>query len=67
MAGGFMIVARGGATSTGAVLLKGVTTAQDKAEQANAAKSRFLSVMSHEIRTPLNGIIGINALLRKTR
>ena len=66
MAGGFLILLAA-VPLYGAVLLKGVTTAQDKAEQANAAKSRFLSVMSHEIRTPLNGIIGINALLRKTK
>jgi len=32
-------------------------------EQANAAKSQFLSNMSHEIRTPLNAIIGFSALL----
>lgn len=66
MAGGFLILLAA-VPLYGAVLLKGVTTAQDKAEQANEAKSRFLSVMSHEIRTPLNGIIGINALLRKTK
>ncbi len=30
------------------------------AEQANRAKSAFLSNMSHEIRTPLNAIIGLN-------
>jgi two-component system sensor histidine kinase RpfC len=66
MAGGFLMVLAA-VPYYGAVLLKGVTAAQDKAEQANEAKSRFLSVMSHEIRTPLNGIIGINALLRKTR
>jgi len=32
--------------------------ARAEAEQANAAKSRFLSVMSHELRTPLNAIVG---------
>ena len=66
MAGGFLILLAA-VPFYGAVLLQGVKTAQDKAEQANEAKSRFLSVMSHEIRTPLNGIIGINALLRRTR
>jgi signal transduction histidine kinase/ActR/RegA family two-component response regulator len=33
------------------------------AEQAAAAKSRFLSVMSHELRTPLNGVAGFAELL----
>jgi len=66
MAGGFLILLAA-VPFYGAVLLQGVKTAQDKAEQANEAKSRFLSAMSHEIRTPLNGIIGINALLRRTR
>ncbi len=33
------------------------------AEQASAAKSRFLAMMSHEIRTPLNAIIGMGYLL----
>ncbi|MDY7574719.1 MHYT domain-containing protein [Actimicrobium sp. CCI2.3] len=36
------------------------------AEQANAAKSVFLSTMSHEIRTPMNGIIGMTSLLIDT-
>jgi len=66
MAGGFLILLAA-VPIYGAILLKSVKTAQDRAEQANEAKSRFLSVMSHEIRTPLNGIIGINALLRRTR
>jgi signal transduction histidine kinase/ActR/RegA family two-component response regulator len=37
--------------------------AKDKAEQAAAVKSRFLSNISHELRTPLNGIIGTTHLL----
>ena len=32
------------------------------AEEANAAKTSFLSNMSHEIRTPMNAIIGLNNL-----
>lgn len=36
------------------------------ANQANRAKSSFLSAMSHEIRTPLNGVLGMAQLLLKT-
>lgn len=35
----------------------------EKAEQANHAKSVFLSSMSHELRTPLNGILGFAQML----
>ncbi len=40
--------------------------AERRAEQAGAAKSRFLASMSHEIRTPLNAILNMNDLLLET-
>ncbi|MEJ7929307.1 ATP-binding protein [Ramlibacter sp. AN1015] len=37
--------------------------AQRAAEQANQAKSRYLSAISHELRTPLNSILGYAQLM----
>ena len=34
------------------------------AEEANRAKSAFLSTMTHELRTPLNGVLGAMRLIR---
>jgi signal transduction histidine kinase/ActR/RegA family two-component response regulator len=42
-----------------------LAAAKAAAEQANHAKSVFISQMSHELRTPLNGILGYAQLLRR--
>lgn len=47
-------------------LVKKLFDALDRAEAANQAKRRFISVVSHEMRTPLNAIIGMADLLRDT-
>ena len=37
-------------------------TARREADEANKAKSEFLSNMSHDIRTPMNAIVGMTAI-----
>ena len=45
-----------------------LTAAAKAANQANEAKSHFLSIMSHDIRTPMNAILGLNEMvLRESR
>ncbi|RZK51662.1 MAG: PAS domain S-box protein, partial [Hymenobacter sp.] len=58
----------------GSVQVLGVSTditdlkaAQLAAEEAAQARENFLANMSHEIRTPMNGVLGMAALLAKTR
>ncbi len=48
-------------------LLQEARVAARAAEDANRAKSEFLSRMSHELRTPLNAVIGFAQLLRLDR
>ncbi|NOR72101.1 MAG: response regulator [Methylomarinum sp.] len=43
--------------------LEAITAAKKAAENANKAKSQFLSSMSHELRTPLNVILGFTQLV----
>lgn len=42
---------------------KELTIEKAKADEANKAKSEFLSNMSHELRTPLNAIMGFTQLI----
>jgi PAS domain S-box-containing protein len=42
-----------------------VVMARRIAEEANAAKAKFLSMMSHDLRTPLHAINGFTTILRR--
>ncbi len=46
--------------------VKKLAAARRQADQANQAKSDFLSRMTHELRTPLIGVLGMNELLMRT-
>lgn len=49
-------------------LMEELREEKERADEANRAKSNFVSTISHEIRTPMNAIVGItDILLRKKR
>ena len=61
-------VLAGGGDLPGVLLARSKETAEQAfqiAEEANRAKSAFLSNMSHDIRTPMNAIVGFAALLAR--
>ncbi len=45
-------------------LMHALEVSNEKANAANAMKSRFLASVSHELRTPLNGMLGYAELVR---
>lgn len=48
-------------------LIRDLSNARKKAENANEMKTVFLASVSHELRTPLNAIIGLSDLLSSTK
>ena len=42
-----------------------MTIAKERAEQANQAKTQFLTHISHELRTPMNAILGFTELINR--
>ncbi len=48
------------------LLMEELKRQKDRAEEANEAKSAFMSTMSHEIRTPMNAIVGMTDIVLRS-
>ncbi len=59
------IAANVGIAIHNAELYEEAKMAKDAAEQANEAKSAFLSTVSHELRTPLTSVLGFAKIIKK--
>ena len=51
--------------SPDAVLIETLEYERERANEANRAKTQFLSNMSHEIRTPINAVLGMNEMIMR--
>ena len=49
------------------LIVEQLRTEKERADEANKAKSAFLSNMSHEIRTPMNAIVGMTELMLREK
>ena len=47
-------------------LSENLRRSRDEAEEANAAKSRFLANVSHELRTPMTAVLGMTELAQRS-
>jgi signal transduction histidine kinase len=63
MALSYTVAAARANARTGAAL----ADAERRANDANAAKSTFLSMVTHELRTPMNGVLGMARALQRTQ
>ena len=59
------IAANVGVAIHNARLFEEARAAREAAEEADAAKSAFLSTVSHELRTPLTSVLGFAKIIRK--